>query len=194
MKRRAAVCAWLHAAGWGATLSVVPGAMPAVAWAQADPLVAEHQVKAAYLHKFLDFVEWPATAFGTEQSPYVIGVAGADALADELEVLVARRRPNGRPVVARRLRPGESPADLHVLFVGRGAAARLGALLAAAEKQPTLTVTETEEGFAAGSMISFAVEDKRVRFDVAVRRAEASEVKISSRLLGVARRVVGAPS
>lgn len=191
MKRRAAVCAWwLHAAGWGVALAV----MPAVARAQADHVVAEHQVKAAYLHKFLDFIEWPASAFGTAQSPYVIGVAGADALADELEALVARRRPNGRPVVVRRLRPGESPGDLHVLFVGRGTAARSAALLAAAEKQPTLTVTETEEGFAAGSMISFAVEDKRVRFDVAMRRAEARELRISSRLLGVARRVVGGPS
>lgn len=189
MNRRAAVCVGLHAAGWGAMLALA--ATEAVA--QAEGAVAEHQVKAAYLHKFLDFVEWPASAFGNAQSPYVIGVAGADALADELEALVARRRPNGRPVVARRLRAGESPTDLHVLFVGRGAGPRTAVLLAAADKQPVLTVTETEEGFAYGSVISFAVDDKRVRFDVALRRAEAHEIKISSRLLGVARRVVGAP-
>ncbi|HEY0817721.1 MAG TPA: YfiR family protein [Rhizobacter sp.] len=190
MNRRAAVCACLHAAGWGAwALLAPPGAA-----AQAAPAVAEHQVKAAYLYKFLDFVEWPAAAFESPHSPYVIGVAGHDALAEELEALLARRRPASRPVVARRLRPGEAPTGLHVLFVGRGAAARAGALLAATEKSPVLTVTDTDDGLAAGSVISFAVEDQRVRFDVALRRAEAHELKISSRLLGVARRVVGAPS
>jgi hypothetical protein len=190
VKRRAAVCTCLHAAGWGAAWALAPLGVAA----QPGPDVAEQQVKAAYLHKFLDFVEWPASAFGSPQSPYVIGVAGAEALAGELEALVARRRPNGRPVVARRLRAGETAAGLHVLFVGRDVGARTAALLSAAEQRPVLTVTETDEGFAAGSVIGFAVEDKRVRFDVALRRAEAHELKISSRLLGVARRVVGAAS
>jgi hypothetical protein len=186
VKRRAAVCALLHAAAGGAVLG-----LPQAGRAQVEGAVAEYQVKAAYLHKFLDFVEWPASAFENARSPFVVGVTGADPLAEELEALIARRRVESRPVLLRRLRPGEPPIGVHVLFAGRGAAARMGALVSATAKQPVLTVTETEDAFVAGSIINFAVIDKRVRFDVALRRAEAHGLKISSRLLGVARRVEG---
>lgn len=187
MKRRAAVCACLHAAVGAAAWLRPQAGMAQVA------AVAEHQVKAAYLYKFLDFVEWPAAAFDGPKSPFVIGVAGADALADELDALVARRRVESRPVQARRLRPGEAASGLHVLFVGRGAGARAATWLAATARQPVLTVTEVDDALPAGSTINFVMLDKRVRFDVDLRSAEARELKISSRLLGVARRVEGAP-
>ncbi len=168
--------------------------LPLPAVAQRDGPVSEPQVKAAYLHRFLDFVEWPVSAFASAGSPYAIGVAGADALADELEALVASRRPHGRPVVVKRLRPGDDADGLHVLFIGRAATGRAGSLLAATSGKPVLTVTETDEAFAAGSAICFVTVDKRVRFDVALRPAEEHGLKISSRLLGVARNVTGTHS
>jgi hypothetical protein len=180
MTRRAALCA---------ALGVAALPWPWVVWAQADAAVAEYQVKAAYLYKFLDFVEWPAASFESAKSPFVLGVIGADALAAELEVLISRRRAEHRPALIRRLKPGEAVDGLHVLFVGRSAGARAPTLLASAAQQPVLTVTEFDEGLSAGGVINFVVVDKRVRFDVALRSAEAREIKISSRLLGVARRV-----
>ncbi|MBX3626729.1 MAG: YfiR family protein [Rhizobacter sp.] len=187
MKRRAAVCACLHAA-----LGAAAWLRPQAGVAQVGA-VAEHQVKAAYLYKFLDFVEWPVAAFEGPKSPFVIGVAGADALMEELDALIARRRAESRPVVSRRLGPGEAASGLHVLFVGRGAGARAATWLAATGRQPVLTVTEADDTLPAGSTINFVMLDKRVRFDVDLRSAESRELKISSRLLGVARRVEGAP-
>jgi hypothetical protein len=176
------------ALAWGGAL------LPVASRAQAEAPVAEQKVKAAYLYKFLGFVEWPASAFDRADSPFFIGVAGADGLADELEALVARRQVNGRPAVTRRLRAGEPVSGLHVLFVGRNAGTRGADMVAASRRLPVLTVTETEQAFDAGAAINFVVVDKRVRFDVALHSAELRDLKISSRLLGVARRVVGAPS
>lgn len=164
------------------------------AWAQAERVAEEHQVKAAYLYKFLGFIEWPPQAFVSAESPFVIGVVGADELADELARVVASRQVNGRAAVARKLRPGEPPTGVHLLFIGRDAAPRAASLLAQARDKSMLTVTETEEAFEAGSAINFVVIDNKVRFDVAPRSAEASSLKISSRLLGVARRVRGGVS
>jgi hypothetical protein len=166
-------------------------AAQASAWAQAEPVAEEYQVKAAYLYKFLGFVEWPPQVFQTPQSPFVIGVVGADALADELAQVVASRQVNGRPAVARKLRVGEPLTGVHLLFIGRDVGTRAAAVLAAVKDKSTLTVTESEEAFAAGSAINFVVIDDKVRFDVALRSAETSNLKISSRLLGVARRVRG---
>ena len=166
-------------------------AFPPSAAAQAEPSAAEHQVKAAYLYKFLGFVEWPARSFESAESPFVIGVVGADELATELAQVVAQRHINGRPAVARRMRPGDPLTGLHMLFVGRGAGARTAGLLGSARQAGVLTVTETDEAFAAGSAINFVLVDNRVRFDVALAGVDPNELKISSRLLGVARRVKG---
>src|SRR5438093_1310750 len=50
---------------------------------------AEYQVKAAFLYKFVGYVEWPPQVFARADSPLVIGVVGADALADALEQMAA---------------------------------------------------------------------------------------------------------
>ncbi len=162
--------------------------------AQSDAQTAEYRVKAAFLYKFGGYVEWPQGVFAKPDSPIAIGVIGADALAEELARIVAGRTINGRPVTVRKLRPGEAVASLHVLFVGRSDSSRLADILAAAKGQPLLTVTETDEALELGSMINFVVVDDKVRFDVAPPPAESGNLKISARLLGVARKVVSKPS
>lgn len=166
--------------------------LPAVGRAQSERVAAEHQVKAAYLYKFLGFVEWPPRAFENAQSPFVIGVVGADDLADELARVVDQRQVNGRPAVTRRLRTGDSLSGLHMLFIGQSVGARTASLVTRAHNAAVLTVTESDDAFAAGSAINFVLVDNKVRFDVALSGVDLGELKISSRLLGVARRVKGA--
>jgi hypothetical protein len=160
------------------------------ALAQTEGRAAEIQIKAAFLYKFGAFVEWPPKAFVEPDAPFIIGVLGADVLAGELEQLVSGRTVHGRRVAVRRLRRSDSLAGLHVLFVGRAETERLGEILEAASGQPVLTVTDSEEGLARGSMINFVTVDDKVRFDIALPQAERGHLKISSRLLAVARKVI----
>src|SRR3989449_10372650 len=118
---------------------------------------------------------------------------GADALADELAQIVAGRNVNGRPVRVRKLRPGDPIAGLHVPVAGRDRG-RLAEILAAAKGRALLTVTESEEALELGSMINFVVVEDKVRFDIAPPPSESSNLKISARLLGVARKVVSKSS
>jgi hypothetical protein len=160
---------------------------PLAALAQAG----EVQIKAAFLYKFGGFVEWPPAAFASADNPFVIGVIGADAVAAELEQISAGRTVQGRPVAVKRLRRGDPLSGLHVLFVGQQEAARLVEILAGAKGQPLLVVTESDNALSQGSMINFVAADDRVRFDVALPPAERGRLRISSRLLAVARKVVG---
>ncbi|HMG58347.1 MAG TPA: YfiR family protein [Burkholderiales bacterium] len=162
--------------------------------AQADTQADEYRVKAAFLYKFGSYIEWPSGSFARADSPVAIGVMGADALADELVQIVAGRNVNGRPVRVRKLRPGDPIGGLHVLFVGRADGGRLAEILAAAKGQALLTVTESEGGLELGSMINFVVVEDKVRFDIAPPPSESSNLKISARLLGVARKVVSKSS
>lgn len=163
---------------------------PGTAAARTVPHATEYRVKAAFVYKFGDYVEWPSDAFAAPSSPLVIGVVGADVLADELERIAVGRTIGGRQVVVRKLKYGAPLSGMHVIFVGQSDSRKLAAELDASKGQPALTVTESADGLRLGSMINFVVVSDKVRFDVALPSAEASRLKISSRLLAVARNVV----
>jgi hypothetical protein len=166
----------------GASAQVGPG-----------PAVPERTVKAAFLYKFAGYVQWPAAPDAAAGDPLSIGVLGAADLARELAVVTSGRTVADRPITVRRLAPGDSLDDLHVLFVGRDEGDRLGDSLEAARGRPILIVTESEGALDDGSMINFAVDRQRVRFDVALSSAERSGLRLNSRLLAVARRVYREP-
>jgi hypothetical protein len=180
---RAARFAWL-------TLLAACLAVPVLhAHAQPAGSVSEYEVKAAFVCKFAAYVEWPPQAFERPDSPLAIGVLGAAPVVDEVARAAAAQTFDGRPIAVRRLAPGDSLAGLHVVYVARSHAGRLPEVLAAARRLPVLTVTESDDGEPAG-MINFVVVANKVRFDVAPQAAEANQLRISARMLGVARKVV----
>jgi hypothetical protein len=151
---------------------------------------AEAGIKAAYLYHFGSFIEWPDGAFETPESPLVIGVVGADELADYLEILTERRTVQGRPVRVERLRPFDPPrADVHILFYGAAAARHLARAARQLEGQPVLLVTDVRGGLAVGATIMFVIDRDRVRFDVDMETAARDGLRISARMLEVARHV-----
>ena len=155
----------------------------------ADPITAsEEEVKAAFVFRFGSFVEWPPGAIPVDR-PFVIAVAGADGIADQLDALTAERTMDGRAVEVRRLARGQDLGTPEILFIGQAARARLPDLIRAAGDKPILIVTEVEDGIDAGTMIDLVVDGGRVRFDVAAGTAERHGLKISSRVLSIARRV-----
>jgi hypothetical protein len=116
-------------------------------------------------------------------------VVGADPVAAELKQAVAGRSVNGRPVAVKQLKPGESIAGVHILFLGNSIAPQLGSLLKAVRPFPVLTVTESEGALAEGSVINFILTDQRVRFEISRESAGRSKLRLSSRLLAVAQHV-----
>ena len=167
------------------TLAVVALVLPGAARAQP---VSEPAVKAAFLYKFIGYVEWPPQALPAD-SPYVVGTMGGDDVATELERIVATRSINGRRVVVRRLREGQGAAGLQMLFIARGQAEARETLLAL-QRQPVLTVTETDRGLELGSVVNLVTLADRVGFEVSLEAADRAGLLISSRMLAVARRVI----
>ncbi len=146
----------------GLCLALGLGAAPALADPNGE---LERQVKAAYLYKFAGFVEWPEGAFARPDSALVIGVAGADALADQLALTVAGHSVNGRA---------------------------LQELLAAARGQSLLIVSDSDEVYARGAMINFVIAQDKLRFEVALKPLSQVNIRISARMLAAAYRVQGA--
>jgi hypothetical protein len=154
---------------------------PALALAQ-----AEHEVKAAFLVRFLSFVEWPEAAFARPESPIVIGVIGADDVLGALQESLPGRVVQARPVTARRMKEGEPLAGVQLVFVGRGAS---GVLPKIGSPPGVLVVAESEGALDRGATVNFLRREGRVRFEVALDTAEKQGLRISSRMLSVAQSV-----
>jgi hypothetical protein len=143
-------------------------------------------VKAAFLLKFFNYVEWPAQSFGGDDAPYLVGVLGDDGVAAELQRQAAGHSFNGRPINVRRI-GAELPAGAHMLFIGAHAErARMGALLRDLRGTPVLLVTDADGALDQGSMINFRLVDDRVRFEVALDPVRRANLQLNSRLLSVA--------
>jgi hypothetical protein len=164
-----------------ATSSVLVGLCGSFAQAQG---LSEYQVKAAFLYNFARFVDWPADS---PDSPFVIGIVGDDPFRGALESAVKGKTVNGRPVLVRRFTSAESAHGCQILFISGSERGRLQSILDSLNGSAVLTVGETE-GFArSGVAINFVIENDRVRFEVNVEAAERVQLKISSKLLSIAR-------
>jgi hypothetical protein len=54
-----------------------------------------------------------------------------------------------------------------------------------------LTVGETEDFAEDGGMIAFLVEENKIRFEINLEAADKAKLKISSKLLALAKTVIG---
>lgn len=164
--------------------------LSACAAAQADDLSsAEIQIKAAFLYKFTAYVEWPKSSFKDPESPITIGVVGAEEVADELRRIVSGRSVQNRGLTVEVVNKESELTGVHVLFVGREAAARAARLIEGARQRPILIVTDAADGLDRGSIINFVMVKRRVQFEISVDAAEKAGLALSSRLLAVALRV-----
>ena len=119
-------------------------------------------------------------------SPIVIGVLGADDIAEALRTLAAGRTVGDRPVEVRRVHPGDPLDGMHMLFVGRAEASRVAQLAPVAQQHGVLLVTDFEGALDEGSAINLLVIENRVRFEVSLDATEKSGLRLSSRMLAVA--------
>lgn len=181
----------LGAALW---LALAAGFPPALSWAHDATASLENPVKAALLVNFARFTEWPADSAQSRAATVSICVLGIDPFGDILEATVVRRSAGGRPLRVESPDSVEATQACHVLFVANSEAERLPQLLRLLADQPVLTVGETEGFVEHGGVIGLVVVDNRARFDVNLAAAEHRGLSLSSKLVGVARTVVGRPA
>ncbi|HEX9391944.1 MAG TPA: YfiR family protein [Usitatibacteraceae bacterium] len=153
--------------------------------ARAQESSLEYAIKGAYLFKFGDFVEWPETVFAQPNAPFVIGILGEDPFGPNLDQSLRNRSVQGRPIVIKRYERVEEARSAQILYLGQGLQERKEAVLAELRKTNTLTVSDKYRQ--AGAMINFVLEENKVRFEIDAAAAQQAGLKISSKLLSLAK-------
>jgi YfiR/HmsC-like len=152
---------------------------------------SEYDVKAAFLFHFAQFVEWPADAFHDADSPLKYCTIGEDPFRGALDETLKGKSVAHHPLQVQHLIGKGQISGCQILFIGAAEQKRLGEELTSANGHPVLSVGETEHFTTDGGMIGFLMENNKVRFDINLEAAEHAKLKISARLLLLAKDIIG---
>ncbi|HEY6937222.1 MAG TPA: YfiR family protein [Terriglobales bacterium] len=147
----------------------------------------EYQVKAAFLYNFAKFVEWPTQAFPGSSAPFRICVLGRDPFGDVLSNIVQGKSISGHAILSLQVQSPTEARSCHVLFLSPSDPGSLRQNLDQLREFPVLTVGERGDFLPLGGMINFVLDEDRVRFEINLEAAERHHLKLSSKLLAVAR-------
>jgi hypothetical protein len=186
-----------RARAWGRSLACLAALLLAAQFPLGNRAVyaelapTEYQVKAAYLFNFLKFVEWPDEPAADPHAKWVIGYLGDSPVGDELSHLVGGKNVLGRELQVKKLQAAESPRGCNILFISESERKRLPAIFADLHGSSVLTVADMDNFIGLGGMVQFVVEDARVRVAIDVGATSRAHLKVSSKLLSLARVVTG---
>ena len=145
----------------------------------------EYDVKAAFLLNFTKFVEWPPSAFAAADAPLTICILGDDPFGRAIDEIVAGESIGGHRIAVERIHADREKA-CQVVYVARDKT--LPEALTTA-RSTVLTVGEGDKFLEQGGIIGFVIDNRHVRFDINLKAATNAELKLSSKLLSVARSV-----
>lgn len=166
----------------------------------------EYQIKAAFIYNFTKFVDWPAEKMADANEPIIIGIIGKDPFGRAFEA-IEDKQVKDRGIVVRRFERfeeiGKSDKDkaklgrrietlrkCHLLFICSSEKNNLAKITTALKDYPVLTIGETAGFVEAGGIVELLVEQRKVRFEVNLTAAKRAKLKIRSKLLRLAKRII----
>lgn len=151
--------------------------------------LTDAQVRAGFLYNFSMFVEWPAAVM--PNGTLLVGVIGDDAFATTLQMIDGRTA-NGRKIAVRALDESDDLRRTGILYIGVSDDRLAAALLSRVADAPVLTVGATPRFAQMGGVVRFYTDESKLRFEINVARSQQLDLRISSKLLSLAK-IVKAP-
>jgi hypothetical protein len=155
---------------------------------QAAVINREYSIKAGFLYHFLNYVEWPARTMPGGKQPFVIGIVGANPFGTALEKIAHTKEVAGHPIEVRVLKPTDNFAGCHIVFVPLSVPSdQQTGVLKASQSAGALVVGETDDFIVRGGHIQFFLEGNKVRFAFSDELTKRADLKVSSKLLALAK-------
>ena len=160
---------------------------------QASPAPSQAQIRAALVFNFPKFAEWPTISYVDSGSPLLVCFLGADDVRAAFQGISAGKAVNGRFVEVRAVKSAGDAHGCQVIYMDLANNAVMLEVLKYARHANGLAIGTSDDFLASGGMIRLQVENNRMRFDVNVGAVGRTQIKLSSKLLALARSVVDLP-
>ncbi len=174
----------LLTSGTSHTIIAIAAILVVIGTGVAGQAVTQPALRAAFLYNFAKFTEWPDDTAAAGALTLCVLDDGAVEVA--LTELVGTSLINGRSVTVSRGASGTRLRTCHILYIGETDTPR-ATILDEVEKVPVLTVSNGDEFVRTGGMIGLFVEEGRMRFAINPDAAQRAGVRLSSRLLQLAK-------
>jgi hypothetical protein len=146
--------------------------------------------KANFLARSASFVDWPGDSPFQTASSFRWCVFGTFSFGTTLAELTRDIVVNGKKSEVKWIRKETELIGCQIIFVSRSEEKRYAIILDAARAGGGLTIGETQNFLDAGGMMTLLTDGASPGFEVNLEAVQAARLKVSSRLLALAKRVM----
>jgi len=146
--------------------------------------VAAPELKALFVLNFTRFTEWPDLE---PAAPLVLCVLGDEPVLEALSVAARSQHVNDHRIQVARMTAAGAWPTCHVLFVSGTSVKASSSLLESVRASPILTVSDQSLFAQSAGVIELYAEGDKMKFAVNVDALQRARLRISSRLLGLAK-------
>jgi hypothetical protein len=154
---------------------------------------SEAQIKAAFLLNFARFVEWSPLAVPEGSTLLFFCFDGAEDVRIAFQALTEGKEIEKRKIVNRKITSPGDARSCQAVFANDSKHDRESDLLKTAREAGALTVGDGRDFLSSGGMIQLVVDENKMRFDINLTTVTRAKLKLSSKLLALARHVVDSP-
>ena len=148
--------------------------------------LVETKLKAAFLVKLPQFIEWPQTAFKSKSETFRLGLVPNDAFTDFIMNDIEKQTCGGRGFQIVKTTKIEELQECHIVFVSKNAENLIPQILKSINDRPILTVGDGENFAHKGLIINFKkTSESKLRFEYNLQAARSANLKISAKFLQV---------
>jgi uncharacterized protein DUF4154 len=151
---------------------------------QADDI--EYKVKAAFIHKFIKYVKWPANKLKSSDKLFSIGVIGNNKIFKYLKIITKNILIKNLHVKVEKVNVISSK-NYHILFISQVPPANLKDILSIAKDKSILTISDVDGYAEKGVMVNFYKAGHFTRFKINIKSVKRSDIYISSKLLKISK-------
>jgi len=151
----------------------------------------EYILKAAFLYRFTDYIDWGSSSGQTED--FTIAVLGRSGITDPLIEIAKEKKAQGKRIVIKEYDNINDVGDCQILFISGNNKQDVETAVSKMGDKPILIVAEQTDACAKGAHINFVISDNKLKFEMNPSAAAISGLKISSQLLQHAIVVVNTP-
>lgn len=157
--------------------------------ATANEVSREYMIKAAFIYNFTKFIVWPQQDSNSNVDSFNVCILGDNRLSAASSTIQGKLV-HGKILQIKYIKNVEKKAECEIIFFAISNTERLKKALESMKGMSILSVGDSRDFIDNGGIIGLFENNNKVRFDINQLAANESGLKINSRLLELANRVI----